>query len=387
MGQPAEDNQGPKNIRFAYLDNLRSFVIILVIAMHSSVTYSGIGGWYYKEGSQENLSIIEMVIFGILQSFTQAWFMGVLFFISAFLASRSLVKRGPPAFIRERLFRLGIPLLFYMFVIAPFIYFVLLEKNGVTLSNLAGNYKNYLFTFKWLGSTGPLWFMEALLFFCVIYGCIRRLFSGKTGSINWLKTGTIIAITLGTGIIAFFIRLYFPIGSSISNLQFSFFSSYVALFILGIITGEGNLFDGVSDDKNIGWFKAVLIFAIPGWLVLMIFGGALKGVMLIYGGFYWQSFAYALWESFVAVGFSVGVISFFKKYININNKFTRLTAENSFGIYVFHAPILITISLILRMWIITPIIKFIIAAVITFAVCLGFSVLIRRIKPIRIILR
>ncbi|MFP3040891.1 acyltransferase [Treponema primitia] len=377
-----------ENMRFRYLDNIRSFVIILVIFMHSSVTYSGIGGWYYKEGLQENLNIIEMAIFGILQSFTQAWFMGILFFVSAFLASRSLNKRGTITFIKERLFRLGIPLLFYMLVIAPFIYFILLKKENITWSYLLNNYKDYLSSFTWVGSTGPLWFVEVLLLFCIIYALARPLFF-KTGKarLNWLKTKSIVYIILLTGVIAFIIRLWFPIGSKILNLQFSFFSSYIMLFILGIITGEKNLFEYISDEKNIKWFKIVLFLGIPLWLIIMILGGALKGEMLIYGGLYWQSFAYAIWESFVAIGFSIGIISFFKKYIYADNEFTKLLAEKAFSIYVFHAPFLITISLLLKKWTIGPLIKSLAAASMTFIICLIFSIAIHKIKPVRILLK
>ncbi|MGD9200981.1 MAG: hypothetical protein PVI26_05430 [Chitinispirillia bacterium] len=45
----------------------------------------------------------------------------------------------------------------------------------------------------------------------------------------------------------------------------------------------------------------VLAAGIPLWGLLMIFGGAMKGSFLFNGGFYWQSFAYAFWEAFVAI--------------------------------------------------------------------------------------
>jgi peptidoglycan/LPS O-acetylase OafA/YrhL len=32
--------------RLASLDNLRSFVVALVVVMHANVTYSGMGMWY-----------------------------------------------------------------------------------------------------------------------------------------------------------------------------------------------------------------------------------------------------------------------------------------------------------------------------------------------------
>ena len=132
--------------RFLYLDNVRSLVIFLVVAMHSAVTYSGMGGWYYKEGSPDNLSTLEYVLFGFFQSFGQAWFMGVLFFISAYLATKALKKRGFIGFIKERLFRLGLPLLIYMFIISPFNMFILLRANPE--NTIIENYVQFFTDFR-----------------------------------------------------------------------------------------------------------------------------------------------------------------------------------------------------------------------------------------------
>ena len=103
-------NTGANNspaIRLSYLDNIRSLVIVFVIVVHSAVTYSGFGSWYYVESFPEQLSVFEMIFFGFLQSFLQAWDMGLLFFIAGLFASMALEKRGSFAFIKERTFRLG----------------------------------------------------------------------------------------------------------------------------------------------------------------------------------------------------------------------------------------------------------------------------------------
>jgi len=370
--------------RFAYLDNVRSLVIFLVIAMHSAVTYSGDGGWYYKEGISGTLPVFETIVFGLFQSFLQAWFMGALFFISAFLATKSLKKRGATQFLKERFSRLGIPLLMFIFIISPFIYFVLM---GYGSGNIIEKYIHFLTDIKWvISSTGPLWFVEALLLFCIVYVVIRKFFPNPK-TIYSFNTKNIIFAIIITGIFAFLIRLIFPLGTDFFNLQFGYFSSYIALFIIGIIVGENNLFEHITREQNIKWLYITFIAGVIVWFVIMLLGGAAEGNRYFTGGFHWQSLAYALWEAFVAIGFTIGIIAFFKKYLNTNNQFTKLVAKNSFGIYFFHAPLLITVSLLLKHWMINPLLKFSVVTLIAFTVTLLFTYLVRKIKPVGILLK
>jgi surface polysaccharide O-acyltransferase-like enzyme len=378
-----------KGARFAYLDNLRSWVIFLVVVMHSNVTYSGFGGWYYKEGRPGSLDLLSTLLFGFYGSFTQAWFMGLLFFTAAVFAARSLAKRGPAAFVKERLFRLGIPLLLYMLVIEPFIGYCIMNYNDVRsaygpLQAFAG----YLTSFRWVGSTGPLWFAEALILFCLIYAFVRSVRPRNSQSItNPPSTRGVILTILATGLAAFSIRLFSPIGESFLNLQFCYFASYIALFILGVFAGEGGWLDALIDGNGLRWFTVSLAAGIPLWFLLMVTGGAMRGEMLINGGFYWQSFAYAFWEAFIAIGFSIGLIAFFKKYLNIENATTRFLAANAFGVYVFHAPILISISLLFRDWHAAPLAKHALIAPLAFVASLAFSALVRRIPALKTILK
>jgi len=190
-----------------------------------------------------------------------------------------------------------------------------------------------------------------------------------------------------TGIFAFLIRLVTPLGTDFYNLQFGYFSSYIALFVLGIIVGENNLFDYITREQNIKWLYTTLIVGILAWFAIMLLGGAAEGNRYFNGGFHWQSLAFALWEAFVAIGFTIGIIAFFRKYININNPFTGVIAENSFGIYFFHAPVLIMVSLLLKQWMINPLFKFMAVTVIAFTVTLLFTYLARKIKPVGILLK
>jgi hypothetical protein len=359
-------------------------VIILVIAVHSAVTYSGDGGWYYIEGSPENLSIFGRAFFGLLQSFLQAWTMGALFFISAYLIAKSLIKRGSLNFIKERFFRLGLPLLLYVFIVTPFIIFVLLGNNHEY--NFIENYIQYILTSRWLGGTGPLWYVQTLLILSVIYTFFRKCFT-RSYKLQDVGSKHIILTILLTTITAFLVRLVFPVGSSFYNLQFGYFTSYIVMFIAGIIVGENNLLEKITNEKNIKWFILTLLIGIPIWSFVMLMGGALEGYRYFDGGFNWVSLTFSFWESFTAIGFSIGLIALFKKRVNTENKFACLMRDNAFGMYFFHAPILIIISLVLKHWVIFPVFKFIIVTIIASIMCLTFSFLVRKIKPIGIIFK
>jgi len=105
--------------RLAWIDNLRTFAILLVVNMHACVTYSHVGDWYMKSAHEPTLA--EKIPFIFWQGHLQAFFMGLLFFVAGYFAQLSLARKGPGAFVRKRLVRLGLPTLLYMLVIHPFI--------------------------------------------------------------------------------------------------------------------------------------------------------------------------------------------------------------------------------------------------------------------------
>jgi len=61
-----------------FIDNIRWTMILLVLSMHATDTYSPFGNWYYTDRSQTTLTTA--LIFGSYQSILQAFFMALLFF-------------------------------------------------------------------------------------------------------------------------------------------------------------------------------------------------------------------------------------------------------------------------------------------------------------------
>ena len=200
--------------RLIYIDNLRLLMIIFVVMVHLSVTYSGLGSWYYVEPRQ--IGAIQTVIFGFFQSFTQGYFMGIMFLIGGYFVPASYDKKGFGKFLNDRFIRLGIPTLIFMLIIDLFINILLGNIHDIGLID----YLKYLVSFQFIGSSGPLWFAFALLIFSTVYALLRRFFKLES-IINDQKfpaTSRIFMIILLISVFAFLIRIVQPIGTSIINI-------------------------------------------------------------------------------------------------------------------------------------------------------------------------
>lgn len=372
--------------RIYFIDNIRWFIISLVVIMHSAVTYSNMGRWYYYEPVK--LDLASTMFFGIILTFTQAYSMGLLFLIAGYFVPGSLYRKGLSRFLRDRAMRLGIPTLIYMLIIYPAIDYFLLAFQWTAPRPLVSKYfLEYIQSLNFLGESGPMWFALALLIFSAVYAACQQISPGSErpnprGELpgHFAVAGTVLLISAG----AYAIRLVQPIGTDLMNMQLGFFSSYIILFIAGIIAYRNNWLLRIPYSLGMIWFKAALIGGTIFWLAIMILGGILdSGNFSRYqGGPYWQSAAYALWESFFCVGTCLGLIVSFRERLNWQGKWARFLSDNSFSVYLFHPAILILVSLALRELAWHPIIKFIVSSAIAVPLCFLASHFIFRRVPL-----
>jgi fucose 4-O-acetylase-like acetyltransferase len=172
---PSASSRAP---RLTWIDNLRTFIILLVVNMHACVTYSHVGSWYITEEPEPPMPVKMTFLFW--QGHLQAFFMGLLFFISGVFAQKSLQRRGPSDFLRERAIRLCLPALFYMLVIHPLIVFGILGRGEPVLVPL--RYFSYITAGRFLSGNGPLWFTLALFLFSVCFAAVKKLRPPKSSA-------------------------------------------------------------------------------------------------------------------------------------------------------------------------------------------------------------
>lgn len=140
--------------------------ITVVVMVHTAVTYSGIGLWYYVEN--RGLDIGSWIFFGSFLAIAQPFDMSFLFMLAGYFIPGSFDGKGPSRFVKDRLFRLGIPLVIYIFVVHP-IAVALLHPEV----NIFDYVMNGVKTFALLDWTSPLWFVLALMIFTGIYVMAR----------------------------------------------------------------------------------------------------------------------------------------------------------------------------------------------------------------------
>jgi len=399
--------------RMLYIDNIRWLMIIFVVLTHAAVTYSGLGSWYYKEPS--NLDIASFAVFGIYLSFTQAYSMGLLFLLAGYFVPGAFDRKGFFKFLIDRAVRLGIPTLIYMILINFCINYYILAFEWRTPRPSPGQaFRDYIVSLDFLSGSGPMWFALALLIFTVAYALIRHLQhsqdklhehehgheQGHEPEQELVQTENkdeygklpghmaVVALGLLISICAFSIRLVQPIGTSVMNMQLCYFSQYVILFIIGIIAYRNDWLSLIPHSLGMAWFKISLIGGSIFWMAIIILGGGLSGDLTRYfGGLYWQSAAYALWESFFCVGVCLGIIVIFRERFNKQGKLARFMSENYFSVYLFHAPILILTALAFRDFSWHPLIKFLIVSAIAVPICfLASHLVLRRVPLLRRVL-
>ncbi len=354
--------KSPTKTRSFYIDNIRIFLTSLVVLHHFAITYGGPGGWFYNESHADFPAIIPLSMF---LATNQAFFMGMFFFISAYFTAASLGRKGTGTFLKDRLKRLGIPTLLFFFVLFPLTIFIrnqFIRDDATSLLDL-------IFKSRVWG-VGPMWFVEALFLFTLVYIILQKIVPQR--SFSFPKTVAVILLALFIGIVQFIIRIWLPVGWSmpITNFQFPHFVQYIVLFSLGLVAYQQKWLDTITPQMGCKWFIFVQVLIIIVFPALMIFGGAAnESTEPFMGGITWQNFAYTLWEQLVGFGMILGLIGIFKKRFNNQGAFAQKLSSSAYAVYVFHPPVLLAVSATFLTFNIPQFWKFVVLAPIALAAC------------------
>ena len=370
--------------RIYFLDYLRAGLVCLVILHHTAITYGAIGSWYYTEppiGPGATL-------LSLFTNFNQAWFLGCFFLISGYLSPASFNRKGPRQFLKDRLIRLGIPLVIFFFVLDPMIVYIAFSHQPASQVVAAGFTLPLTFNWQFFAnavSTGPLWFVEMLLIFEIGYALWHmakhgvKAQGGKERPFPSYRriSGFILLLALS----AYLLRTIIPIDAGVLGFPSIFdLPQYLGFFIVGIIAARGDWLMKMPSSMANRFFIMALIgsatllpLAIIGTDVTSLGWGSLLG----YGSL--SSAIYSLWDSTFAVGMSMFAISFFRRHFNSPGKLWKLFSQDFYAAYILQALVIVIVATVLLSSIsLDSIPKFGLAGVIILPLTWGAAYVVRK---------
>jgi surface polysaccharide O-acyltransferase-like enzyme len=373
-----------QSTRLYFVDNLRIFVIGLVIAHHAAQSYGPTGGsWPIFDPERSAL-------LGPFFPVNAAFFMGLLFLLSGYFVPRSYERKGAAAFLKGRFLRLGIPLLFFaVFVFGPIAYF------GQDARLSFGEFVRYLYGTGWQDLYAHLWFVLHLLVYGIGYILWRQFARRDTSSTQpkaALPThGTILMFTLALAIVTWIVRIWYPIDRWVAFLflvpsEIAHLPQYASLFIIGMMASRADWLRKLPTATGMIWLGIGLVAAAARYAYQLV-GRQFLPSLTAGGGLNWRSFFWSTWEAFICIGLCVGLLTLFREYFNKQpGKLLSAMAGASYGAYIIHLFVVVAIQMGLHTIALPPFVKFALVTLIGVPLSFGIAHLVRQVPGAKKIL-
>lgn len=353
--------------RISFIDYLKIFLSFTVIAHHAGQPYGGSDGFWYvmDKGVHSDLG----PFFGINSAFN----MSLYFLISAYFIPKAFEKKGSFGFLKDRLQRIGVPLLFGFLVLIPsMMYFYYMNFRGYEPLSFFEYYKTIYLGFSeepldWTGPTWPdlnfghLWFIEHLLIYSLLYiglrGVAKRL---SFPNINFKATHIqILIFILFVSGFTFFIRIWHQIDEwtgafGFIQIEYAHLPQYMGYVVLGIIAAKNKWIHQIPKSVGRTWLSIGIL------LILLNCIGLIPHSK---GGLNEDALIYAIYETMLCTGLSIGLLELFHWKFRQSSKLIQKLAGNTYCVYIIHIPVLMVIQFILVNVAISGYIKFALAII------------------------
>lgn len=333
--------------RILVVDQLRGFVIILVVLHHAVLAYCTFGHIdrvHYILSTAPIVDLQRWIGFDLAVLLNDGFFMPLLFLLSGLFVRDGLARKRSLRFLRGRLLRLGLPFAVAELTVVPLAYYPSFLQAGGTPS-FVGFWVKTVTVGPW--PSGPPWFIAILLLFdaCAAFVFIlprpamppflSRVAIGPTRYFWILLVGSIL--------------LYLPLLIAFGPARWVSFGP-VAVQVSRILLYAGYFAGGValgaSGPASIDLLGQALARRWAGWTILaLLTAGAFVGLHLILAGP-----SIGLWSR-VGVGFAglalaiycasvcFALVALFFRFGGHPGPLWVNLAANSFAIYLLHYPV------------------------------------------------
>ena len=357
--------------RIYFLDNLRTFLIFLVVVLHSGLVY---------ESVLENVWIVVDPVknhsIGLIRMYLDVFVMFCIFFISGYFIRFSLKSKSPMEFVVSKFKRIMVPWFIAVFTLIPVYKAIFLFSRGLPQQE----WYSYLYFFERAGSNlgfyanNPdqnwLWFLPILFTFQLGYLALSKI---NLLSINIsVKKAVILSFVLGL-VYSMFISEFNLKGwaeSGIFHFQRERLIVYFLAFLLGSLCNKNKVFDSANKNKKEYVIANVLLTISMGIftaVALNFFFNLIDPSRNFYfiSEFVDRIFYYAS-TLLTMFGFLYILLYSFRFNLNKTNTLMKQLNKSSYAVYIFHTIVIGILAMILLHVDLPAFVKFIILTISTF---------------------
>ena len=346
--------------RIYFLDNLRTFMIFLVVLLHAGGVYESSGTWasfwIVDDPSTNNLA-------GILFLILDIFVMPTIFLISGYFAPLSMENKEGCAFIKSKFKRLMIPWVIAVLTLIPLYKIIFLYSRNLPQES----WTTYFHWSNGIWSQNWLWFLPVLFLFNILY----LLFSKVNIRIPRISLKGAVFCTFLTGFVysvcmdIFGLRGWTKIG--LLDFQNERFLIYFMAFLFGALCFRRKVFEAKRESKilyhivnSIAWIPvtAYIFFLLYPWFK----PGNYIVSEIVHKLILWLSFHLSL-LCLVYV-----MVETCRRYQDKQGKLRNELNRNSFYVYIIHVIVMGGIALIMLNTTIPSLVKLLLLTVTTFGV-------------------
>lgn len=379
------------------LDWLRMLIVLGLIPVHTASIFTPTADLYLKDTHTSSTMVLVGVFAGVFG-------MPVLFFVSGAASWFALASRTNTRYLKERVSRLLVPLIFATLAIVPIQVYVVALSNpsivsaiGVPISDphfldsYLRFYPQYLLSYAYFLShpsvvgfiafIGHLWFLLYLFGFSLVALPLFVYLRSPRGlrQIEWLaglctQPGAIFALAIPLALIdAFAHTIWTGIGFVAETLV------YLTCFVYGYVLYADPRFRQAIRRQ---WVPA-LAAGMGLWILAQFF--LVQRPPHLYDNSMGSLFLLPL-RGIIAWFWIVGLVGLGITYLNRTTRMLRYLGEAAYPIYILHVAVIVSVGYFVIGWDVPLLVKFVIIMVAAFMITVGiYEVLIKRVRGLRLL--
>ena len=349
-----------KGNRIYFLDNLRTFMIFLVVLVHAGGVYESSGMWasfwIVDDPSTNSLS-------GILYLILDIFIMSTIFFISGYFTPLSLKNKKGWTFIKTKFKRLIIPWVIAVLTLIPLYKIIFLYSRNMPQESWTTyfHWSNGIYSQNWL------WFLPVLFYFDILYLLFSRI-KIKLPDISLKKA--IGAIFLIGFIYSFCMDVFNGQGwtkTVLLDFQNERLLIYFMFFLLGSLCYKLKTFESKQKSK-----KLYIITICTVWMPITLYHFFNMKSFTILGNYVFSEIidTLLLWFNFhlSLLCLLYIMINTFRYYLDKQGKISKELNKNSYHVYIIHTIVIGGIALTMLNTAIPSLLKFFILTCSAFGV-------------------